>query len=200
MFVLINISIDRTALAPPALARNSDVGPSTTLDHEKSNVKQSTTDRSEIPTPVIARSGLVPPSSVRIHETNKNLVETQKRTKGNIAANDTISFTKETGILTFTKESDRSSTEAGGFAARRTFNGSGSDVWLEFIRYFENVMAMNNWSLEKARRIFYVCSEVRDFGKAVESLFLEGPIQKIWMSSGRMFLKHFLKTVAKPQI
>ena len=32
-------------------------------------------------------------------------------------------------------------------------------------------MALNNWSLEKARRIFYVCSEVRDFGKAVESLF-----------------------------
>ena len=88
------LSIDRTALAPPALARDSDVGPSTTLDHEKSNVKQSTTDRSEIPTPVIARSGLVPPSSVRIHETNKNVVETQKRAKGNIAANATISFTK----------------------------------------------------------------------------------------------------------
>ena len=148
------LSVDRTALASPALARNSDVGSSTRLDNERSNVKQPTTDRSEIPTPVMARSGLVPPSTVRIQEANNNLVETQKRAEKNIAANGTINSTKETGLLTFTKESDNSSTEAGGFAARRTFSGSGSDVWLEFIRYFENLMALNNWSLEKARRIF----------------------------------------------
>ena len=110
-------------------------------------MKQPTTDRTEMPTSV---SGLVPPSTVWIHEVNKNLVETQKRAKENFAADDTISSTRETGLLTFTNESDNSSTEAGEFAARRTFSGSGSDVWLEFIRYCEKLMALNNWSLEKA--------------------------------------------------
>ena len=56
--------------------------------------------------------------------------------------------------MNFTKGTDVSNTETGGFAARLTFSGSGSDVWLEFIRYFENLMALNNWSQEKARRIF----------------------------------------------
>ena len=39
-------------------------------------------------------------------------------------------------------------------AVGRTNMCSGSDVWLEFIRYFETLMALNNWSHEKARRIF----------------------------------------------
>ena len=27
-------------------------------------------------------------------------------------------------------------------------------MWLEFVRYFENLMVLNNWSQEKSRRIF----------------------------------------------
>ena len=66
-----------------------------------------------------------------------------------------INYTKENGLLNFTKEVESSNIETGGFAARRTFSGSGYDVWHEFIRYFENLMALNNWSEGKARRLFF---------------------------------------------
>ena len=51
---------------------------------------------------------------------------------------------KESSVLNFTNDTDVLNTETGGFAARRTFSGIESDVWLEFIRYFENPMALNN--------------------------------------------------------
>jgi hypothetical protein len=36
---------------------------------------------------------------------------------------------------------------------KRTFKGEGSEVWSEFVRYFENIAALNNWSTERRRRI-----------------------------------------------
>ena len=36
---------------------------------------------------------------------------------------------------------------------KRTFKGEGSEVWSEFVRYFENIAALNNWSIERRRRI-----------------------------------------------
>ena len=39
------------------------------------------------------------------------------------------------------------------FQVRRTFAGNNNDVWNEFIRYFENISELNNWNLERARRV-----------------------------------------------
>ena len=96
--------------------------------------------------PQINRSSVVNPSTARKNGINNNVVGTKKE-----ALCDTMTFTNDSEVLNFTKDSESSTTEAGGFAARLTFSGSGSDVWLEFIRYFENLMALNNWSEGKAR-------------------------------------------------
>lgn len=39
------------------------------------------------------------------------------------------------------------------YPVRRTFSGSSSDVWNEFLRYFENLAELNSWSPEKSRRV-----------------------------------------------
>ena len=36
---------------------------------------------------------------------------------------------------------------------KRTFKGDGTDVWSEFIRYFENVASLNAWLVETKRRV-----------------------------------------------
>ena len=150
---------ERTTQAPLATAQNMVSDPSTAEFSERNNYNgEPTIERSTKTTPVLARSCSATPSTVRITDTNSNLGSTRKLSKTeekvNAATNDTINSTRESGLLKFTKETESSNIETGGFAARCTFNGSGSDVWLEFIRYFENLMALNNWSEQKSRRIF----------------------------------------------
>ena len=36
---------------------------------------------------------------------------------------------------------------------KRIFKGDGSDVWSEFIRYFENIATLNGWTIEMKRRV-----------------------------------------------
>lgn len=36
---------------------------------------------------------------------------------------------------------------------KRTFKGEGTEVWSEFVRYFENVATLNNWSIDMRRRV-----------------------------------------------
>ena len=36
---------------------------------------------------------------------------------------------------------------------KRTFSGDGSTIWSEFIRYFENVSNLNQWTVERMRRV-----------------------------------------------
>ncbi|XP_062616013.1 uncharacterized protein LOC134277706 [Saccostrea cucullata] len=36
---------------------------------------------------------------------------------------------------------------------KRTFKGEGTEVWSEFVRYFENIAALNNWSIDMRRRV-----------------------------------------------
>ena len=43
------------------------------------------------------------------------------------------------------------------FPCRRTFSGTGSDVWHDFRRYFENLAILNNWSKEQSRRTLLCC-------------------------------------------
>ena len=43
------------------------------------------------------------------------------------------------------------------FPCRRTFSGTGTDVWHEFRRYFQNLAILNNWSKEESRRTL-LCS------------------------------------------
>lgn len=39
------------------------------------------------------------------------------------------------------------------YLVRRTFSGITTDVWSEFIQYFENLAELNNWDPEKSRRV-----------------------------------------------
>ena len=39
------------------------------------------------------------------------------------------------------------------YPVRRTFGGATSEVWSEFIQYFENISELNNWEAEKSRRV-----------------------------------------------
>ena len=110
-------------------------------------MSEPTTDRSATPTPALVRSGLAALSIVRIHDMNSNPLETQNVSATgvteNIPQSNTIKPSTKSRLLNFTREAESSNIEKDGFAARRTFSGSGSDVWLEFIRYFENLMALN---------------------------------------------------------
>jgi hypothetical protein len=36
---------------------------------------------------------------------------------------------------------------------KRTFKGDGTAIWSEFIRYFENVANLNQWTEQRTRRI-----------------------------------------------
>ena len=38
---------------------------------------------------------------------------------------------------------------------KRTFRGDGSDIWCEFIRYYENIATLNNWSMDRTLRVFF---------------------------------------------
>ena len=38
---------------------------------------------------------------------------------------------------------------------KRTFKGDGTDIWSEFIRYFENVADLNGWENDRKRKVFF---------------------------------------------
>ena len=38
---------------------------------------------------------------------------------------------------------------------KRTFKGDGTDIWSEFIRYFENVADLNEWENDRKRKVFF---------------------------------------------
>lgn len=38
---------------------------------------------------------------------------------------------------------------------KRTFNGDGEDIWTEYIRYFENIVSINDWDENRTRRVFF---------------------------------------------
>ena len=38
---------------------------------------------------------------------------------------------------------------------KRTFKGDGNDIWIEFIRYFENVAHLNDWTTDRKRRVLF---------------------------------------------
>ena len=66
--------------------------------------------------------------------------------------NNTINPSTEGRLLIPSKYTEGFNIATGRFAARRTFIASGSDVQIECI-IFENLMVLNNWSQEKARRM-----------------------------------------------
>lgn len=37
----------------------------------------------------------------------------------------------------------------------RTFKGDGEDIWTEYIRYFENIVSINDWDENRTRRVFF---------------------------------------------
>lgn len=38
---------------------------------------------------------------------------------------------------------------------KRTFKGDGEDIWTEYIRYFENIVSINDWDENRTRRVFF---------------------------------------------
>lgn len=36
-----------------------------------------------------------------------------------------------------------------------TFKGDGEDIWTEYIRYFENIVSINDWDENRTRRVFF---------------------------------------------
>ena len=38
---------------------------------------------------------------------------------------------------------------------KRTFSGDGTDIWSEFIRYFENVAELNEWESDRKRKVLF---------------------------------------------
>ena len=38
---------------------------------------------------------------------------------------------------------------------KRTFSGDGTDIWSEFIRYFENVAELNEWDSDRKRKVLF---------------------------------------------
>ena len=53
----------------------------------------------------------------------------------------------------FRERDPRSSNTASDYPVRRTFSGGSTDVWNEFLQYFENLAELNAWSPEKSRRV-----------------------------------------------
>ena len=146
---------DWTATASPAIARSSVGSPMTPeCTESRSHVSETTIERSGIQTPTVVRSDTVAPHNVKLQDVNNNQIGAYTGINDCTSSCKTMTSQNDNEDITFTRGTEITSTETGGFAARRTFSGSGSDVWLEFIRYFENLMALNNWSQEKARRIF----------------------------------------------
>ena len=146
-------SADRTTQPTPVTIQSSVISPSTAECYEwRYNVNEPSNEQSATQTPTQVRSNLVVPTTVKIQEMNKKPIESETRLNEGMSSNKSMNSNKESGVLHFTRNTDVSNTETRGFAARRTFSGSGSDVWLEFIRYFENLLALNNWSQEKVRR------------------------------------------------
>ena len=39
------------------------------------------------------------------------------------------------------------------YSVRRTFSGTSTDVWNDFLQYFENLAGLNRWNAEKSRRV-----------------------------------------------
>lgn len=37
---------------------------------------------------------------------------------------------------------------------KRTYSGDGTEIWTEFIRYFENISELNSWDTDRKRRVF----------------------------------------------
>lgn len=62
---------------------------------------------------------------------------------GRTSDQDTASYNEEVGL-----------TGSGlNLHVKRTFKGEGTEVWSEFVRYFENVATLNNWSIDMRRKI-----------------------------------------------
>ncbi|VDI69914.1 Hypothetical predicted protein [Mytilus galloprovincialis] len=61
--------------------------------------------------------------------------------------------TEFTNVGAQSKEMGRFSARPSEYPVRRTFLGSNSDVWSEFLQYFENIRELNLWDDEKARRV-----------------------------------------------
>ena len=38
---------------------------------------------------------------------------------------------------------------------KRTFSGDGTDIWSEFIRYFENIAELNEWESDRKRKVLF---------------------------------------------
>ena len=38
---------------------------------------------------------------------------------------------------------------------KRTFSGDGTDIWSEFIRYFENIAELNEWEIDRKRKVLF---------------------------------------------
>lgn len=38
---------------------------------------------------------------------------------------------------------------------KRTFKGDGEDIWTGNIRYFENIVSINDWEENRTRRLFF---------------------------------------------
>ena len=38
---------------------------------------------------------------------------------------------------------------------KRTFKGDGTDIWSEYIRYFENISELNGWDNDRKRKVFF---------------------------------------------
>ena len=49
----------------------------------------------------------------------------------------------------------RGSTHAQNISVKRTFKGDGSDIWTEYIRYFENIAELNDWNEDRKRKVFF---------------------------------------------
>ena len=51
---------------------------------------------------------------------------------------------------------------------KRTFSGDGTDIWSEFIRYFENIAELNEWESDRKRKVLFTMlrgqAETYDYG------------------------------------
>lgn len=56
---------------------------------------------------------------------------------------------KRSDLVRLSQESSSPGTMS--IPVKRTFSGDGSDIWSEFIRYFENVAILNQWTIERMR-------------------------------------------------
>ena len=140
---------ERNNLSAPVATRSSLVEPSAHKNKERSNcANEVNADRSLGPTSTEAQSGLETPSKLQTLDMNNNALRTQNLSETVVkkvnGPSKNIGSMKESIMLNANRENEFSNIETGGFAAIRIFSGSRTDVWLEFVRYFENLMAFNN--------------------------------------------------------